>query len=82
MPHRGNVTARVRIIGLVSSFIAFAAIGLTLLVDHGHGAFGERVSRSERVFLLVLAVAVFIAHFLLQLACRSRTKGRDREITR
>src|SRR5215475_14258111 len=59
VPHRGNVTARVRTIGLVSSVIVLAAIGLTLLVDNGHEAFGERVSRSELIFLLILAVAVF-----------------------
>ena len=51
---RGNVTARARTMGLVSSFIAAAAIGLTLLVDHEHGAFSERDSRSERIFLSIL----------------------------
>jgi hypothetical protein len=35
MPHRPDLTEKVRTLGLVSSFVAVAASGLTLVMDNG-----------------------------------------------
>ena len=45
--------------------------------------YGGSVTRSERIFLLFVAVGVFISHVLLRLlACRSRSKTRARNVPR
>ena len=65
---------QVRTVGLVSSIVAVAAIGLTFLADNGSFGFGGSVTHAHRIFLLLVAVAVFIFHVLQQLAYRSRGK--------
>jgi hypothetical protein len=78
MPHSTDLTERVRTIGLVSSFVAVAAIGLTLVTDNGRSVFGEWMTRSERLFLLVLAVGVCSVHIVLRLV-RRRPRARTRQ---
>src|SRR5690242_12618275 len=73
---------RVRTVGLVSSIVAVAALGLTLFADNGSFGFGWSVARSQRIFLFLVAVVVFIVHILLQLACRSRGKRGDGNVGR
>ncbi len=74
---------RVRTFGLVSSIVAVAAIGLTLLAaDNGSFGFGRSVTRSERIFLLFVAVAVFLVQVLLQFASWSRGKRGDSNVGR
>ncbi len=80
MPRKPNSTERVRTIGLVSSFVGMAAIGLTLATNNGRSVFGGWVPRSERLFLLVLAVGVCLLHIVLRLVsrrARARTGQKD-----
>jgi len=35
MPHSTDLTGKIRVIGLVASFVALAAIGLTVVADRG-----------------------------------------------
>ena len=65
---------QVRTVGLVSSI---AAIGLTLLADNGSFGFGGSVTHSQRIFLLLVAVAVSIVHVVPRFAHRSRGKRGD-----
>jgi hypothetical protein len=65
----------VRIIGLVSSIVAVAAIGVTLEADNWISGFGGSVTRAERIFLLIVAVAIGLGHFVLRLARRPPRKG-------
>jgi hypothetical protein len=71
MPRSRDLTARVRTIGLVSSFVAVAAIGLTVVADNGRSVLGGWMTRSERLFMLVLAVGVCLVHIVLRLVSRS-----------
>ncbi len=73
---------QVRTVGLISSIVAVAATGVALLADNGSFGFGRSVTRSERIFLLFVAVAVFIVHGLLRFARRSRGKANDRNVSR
>jgi hypothetical protein len=70
-------SARVRAIGLVSSLVAVASIGLTLLADNGSLGFGKSITRSGRVSLLFIAVAICIIHILLRLTRQPLGKRRD-----
>jgi hypothetical protein len=70
MPRKTGTTELVRTVGLVSGFVAAAAIGLTLVTDNGRSVFGGWVTRSERLFLLVLAIGVFLLHLVLRLVSR------------
>jgi len=79
MPSSKRAPLRVRTVGLASSIVAVAALGLTLLADNGSFGFGGSVTQSRRIFLLFVAVAVFIIHVLVQLAYRSRSKHGDRK---
>jgi hypothetical protein len=72
-----RATMQVRTVGFVSSIVAVAAIALTCLADNGSFGFGGSVTRSQRIFLLFIAVVVFIFHVLQQLAYRSRGKRGD-----
>jgi hypothetical protein len=80
MLSRERAPLRVRTVGLVASIVAVAAIGLTLLADNGSFGFGGSVTRAQRIFLLFVAVAVFIVHVLLQFACRSLGKSGNRNV--
>jgi len=75
MPRKTSTTELVRTVGLVSSFVAAAAVGLTLVADNGPSVFGGWVPRSERLFLLVLAIGVFLLHLVLRLMSRCQ-RGR------
>ena len=77
MRHRTDQTERARTIGLVSSFIAVAAIGLTLVTDEVNVWVGRSVTRSERVFVLFVAVAVCIARVALRLTRRGPDNRTD-----
>jgi len=70
MPRSTDLTTRVRTIGLVSSFVAVAAIGLTVVADNGRSVLGGWMTRSERLFLLVLAVGACLVHIVLRLVSR------------
>ncbi len=70
MPRKADAAELVRTVGLVSSFVAVAAIGLTLVTDNGRSVFGGWMTRSERLFLLVLAVGVCLVHIVLRLVSR------------
>lgn len=73
MPRRRDLTAKVRIVGLVSSFVAVAAIGLTVVADRGlSGAVGSG-TRPERIFLLAVAGVLCVAN--LALVCAHRAKA-------
>ena len=82
MPSSKRAPLRVRTVGLVSSIVAVAALGLTLLADNGSFGFGGSVTRSQRFFLLCVAVAVFFVHVVLRFPYRLRSKGRDRDVSR
>jgi hypothetical protein len=47
MPSSKRAQLRVRTVGLVSSIVAVAALGLTLLADNGSFGFGGSVTRSQ-----------------------------------
>jgi hypothetical protein len=65
-----KLIVRVRIIGLVSSIVAVAPIGVTLEADNWISGFGGSVTRSERIFLRVVAALICLGHFVLRLARR------------
>jgi hypothetical protein len=74
MPRKTDITERVRTVGVVSSFVAVAAIGLTLVAHTTlPGAVGPG-PRTERIFLLAVAGVLCIAN--LALFCTHRTKAR------
>jgi hypothetical protein len=75
MPRKTHTTERVRTVGLISSFVAVAAIGLTLVADNGRLVLGGWMTRSERLFLLVVAVGVCLVHIVLRLVSR-RSRAR------
>jgi hypothetical protein len=61
MPRKTDITEWVRTVGLASSLIAVAAIGLALVAD---GRVSEVVgpgTRTERIFLLAVAGVLCIA---------------------
>jgi hypothetical protein len=70
MPRKAYTAERVRTVGLISSFVAVAAIGLTLVADNGRSVLGGWKTRAERLFLLVLAVGVCLVHIVLRLVSR------------
>jgi len=72
MPRRTHTSELVQTVGLVSSFVAVAAIGLTLVTNNGRSVFGGWVTRSERLSLLVVAVGVCLLHLVLRLVSRRR----------
>lgn len=77
MPHTTDLTGKIRVIGLVASFVALATIGLTLVADRGlSGAVGSG-TRPERAFLLAVAGVLCVAN--LALVCAHRAKGRRTE---
>jgi hypothetical protein len=78
VPHKSELTAKFRIVGLVSSFVAVAAIGLTLVADRGlSGAVGSG-TRPERILLLAVAGVLCIANLVLVCAQRSKARRTDR----
>jgi hypothetical protein len=68
MPHRRDLKEKVLAVGLVSSFVAVAAIGLTVVMDNGRSVFGEWGTRPERLFLLLLAAGICLLHIFVRLA--------------
>ncbi len=55
MPN-GNVrVSRVRLIGLVTSVVAFCAIGLTFVADNQNAGFGHTITAAQQLTLLLLA---------------------------
>ena len=75
MPHNTDLTGKIRVIGLVASFVALATIGLTLVADRGlSGAVG---SGPEQAFLLAVAGVLCVAN--LALVCAQGAKGRRTE---
>ena len=79
MRRRTDQTQRARTVGLVSSFVAIVSIGLTLLVDNVNVWFGRSVTRSERVLILFIAIAVWIARIVLRPARRGPDSRADCE---
>jgi hypothetical protein len=77
-----RATLRVQTVGLVSSTLAVAAIGLTLLADNRNLGFGGSVTRSEQVALLFVAVGVCLVHLFLRLTHRLCCKRSDRDVGR
>ena len=76
MPHNTDLTGKIRVIGLVASFVALATIGLTLVADRGlSGAVGWG-TRPEWTFLLAAGV-LCVAN--LALVCAHRAKARRTE---
>jgi hypothetical protein len=65
---------RNRVIGLVASFFALAAIGLTLVADRGLPGAGGLGTRPERTFLLAVAGVLCVANLVL--VCTHRAKAR------
>jgi hypothetical protein len=77
MPHNTDLTGKIRVIGLVASFVALAAIGLTVVADRGlSGAVGSGTP-PERTFLLAVAGLLCVAN--LALVCAHRAKARRTE---
>ena len=70
---------RVRRLGLVASFLALMAIGVTVLADNRNAGFGQSVTRGQQRFLLGLAAmlcaAQTIAYFI---NCRRTKQDRRR----
>ena len=71
MPHSKDLTAKIRIIGLVASFVAVAAIGLTIVADRG---LSGTSARSERTFLLAVAGVLCVANVALVSAHRAQAR--------
>jgi hypothetical protein len=78
MPDRNEGRTSIQAIGLASSIVAVAAVGLTLLADTGTIAFGHSVTRSERIILLFVAVGVCVVHVFLHMVRRHRRKRSHR----
>jgi hypothetical protein len=78
MQRSKELTAKIRVIGLVASFVAVAAIGLTILADRRlSGAVGSG-TRPERVFLLAVAGILCVANFVLVYAHRAKARRTNR----
>jgi hypothetical protein len=76
MPHRPDLRENVRTVGLVSSFVAVAAIGLTLVMDNGRSVFVGWAPRSERLFLLLLTAGICLLHIFLRIQRSHERIGR------
>jgi hypothetical protein len=78
MRHRTDLTAKIRTVGLVASFVAAAAIGLTLVADRElSGAVGPN-TRLERIFMLAVAGVLWVANLALAHVHRVKTRRTDR----
>jgi hypothetical protein len=78
MPRSTDVTTRIRIIGLAGSFVAVAAIGLTLVTVRGlSGAVGSG-THSERIFPLAVAGVLCVVDLALVCAHRAKARSTDR----
>jgi len=65
---------RVRRLGLVASFRALMAIGVTVLADNRNIGFGQSVTRRQQRFLLGLATLLCAAQTITFLINRRRDK--------
>jgi hypothetical protein len=54
MPRSTDLSTRVRTIGLISSFVAVVAIGLTIVADRGLSEAVGSSTRAERIVLLAV----------------------------
>jgi hypothetical protein len=77
MAHREDFTAKVRTVGLGSTFVASAVIGLTLVADTRlSGAVGSG-TRPGRILLLAVAGILCVANLALVVPIERRRGGTD-----
>ena len=74
MPDKNNLTARIRVVGLVSSVVAVAALGLTVLAGNRNLGRNETITQPQQIFLLLAAVVLFVVQAALYLIFRHRHK--------
>jgi hypothetical protein len=72
VPDKNAVIARVRSIGLVSSVVALMAIALTVLTDNRNLGFGQSVTHSQQLFLLLAAAALCVLQAVIYLVHRNQ----------
>ena len=80
MPHRTDLSGRIRTIGLVASFVAVAAIGLTLVLDREMSGAVGLDSRPQRVFLLAVDGLLCVANLAFGSARRARARPNRRQL--
>lgn len=74
MPDKNNLTGRIRVVGLVSSVVAVAAIGLTVVVGNRNLGRNETITQPQQIFLLLAAAVLFVVQAALFLMFRHRHK--------
>ena len=79
MANRNGLTARIRVVGLVSSFIAVVALGLTVLAGNRNLGRNETITQAQQIFLLLAAAVLFVVQAALYLIFRHRHKRSCRE---
>ena len=80
MPRSTDLTGKIRTVGLAASFVAVAAIGLTLVGDRGLSGAVCSGAQPERIFLLAIAVVLCIANAALLIAHRAKATHHQIEI--
>ena len=81
MADQNSLTARIRVVGLVSSVIAVVALGLTVLAGNRNLGRNETITQPQQIFLLLAAAVLFVVQTALYLISRHRHKRGCRETT-
>jgi len=72
VPDKSSLTGRIRVVGLISSVVAVVAIGLTVLAGNQNLVRNQTITRSQQIFLLLAAAALFVVQAVLYLMFRYR----------